>query len=169
MADPLHRLKLELLYPPFVSRLRQALEECDTLGATYVATRGARSFTEQATLYFQGRTMPGKIVTQARAGYSAHNYGLAVDFCRFFDDVPSWETQDYETLGEACERAGLAWGHRFSHDDPDHIQWPGYVTGLELESLRTVYLASGMPVVWAHVTANSPTFPSLTLPKGSTT
>jgi peptidoglycan LD-endopeptidase CwlK len=37
---------------------------------------GYRSFEEQNRLYAFGRTKPGCIVTNARGGYSWHNFGL---------------------------------------------------------------------------------------------
>jgi peptidoglycan L-alanyl-D-glutamate endopeptidase CwlK len=40
---------------------------------------GVRTVAEQDALYAQGRTKPGKIVTNAKGGQSAHNFGLAVD------------------------------------------------------------------------------------------
>lgn len=43
-------------------------------------TSGYRSFAEQNKLYAQGRTAPGKIVTNAKGGQSNHNYGLAIDY-----------------------------------------------------------------------------------------
>lgn len=49
---------------------------------------GFRSFAEQDKLYAQGRTNKSKpIVTNARGGYSAHNYGLAIDFVIVSDEV----------------------------------------------------------------------------------
>lgn len=39
-----------------------------------------RSNEEQTELYAQGRTKPGKIVTQAKAGQSAHNYNPSFAF-----------------------------------------------------------------------------------------
>ncbi|SVE43245.1 uncharacterized protein METZ01_LOCUS496099, partial [marine metagenome] len=39
-----------------------------------------RTYAEQDDLYEQGRTEPGKIVTNARGGKSWHNFGLAIDF-----------------------------------------------------------------------------------------
>lgn len=41
---------------------------------------GDRTFDEQTALYNQGRTTPGAVITDAQAGQSAHNFGLAVDF-----------------------------------------------------------------------------------------
>jgi peptidoglycan L-alanyl-D-glutamate endopeptidase CwlK len=63
-----------------------------------------RTFAEQDKLYAQGRTAPGKKVTNAKAGQSYHNYGLAIDICLLKDtdgngsyDTASWETNaDYD-------------------------------------------------------------------------
>lgn len=46
---------------------------------TWYVTSGRRSMRDQEKLYAQGRTAPGPIVTNARPGQSAHNYGRAVD------------------------------------------------------------------------------------------
>ena len=53
---------------------------CDVLyGYNLRITSGFRSFEEQDALYAQGRTKLGKIVTNAKAGQSLHNYGVAFD------------------------------------------------------------------------------------------
>ena len=44
-------------------------------------TQGLRTIAEQDELYAQGRTKPGKIVTNAKGGKSNHNSGLAIDVC----------------------------------------------------------------------------------------
>jgi peptidoglycan L-alanyl-D-glutamate endopeptidase CwlK len=44
-----------------------------------------RSFNEQKTLYAIGRTKSGKKVTNAKAGQSIHNYGLAFDIVILID------------------------------------------------------------------------------------
>lgn len=63
-----------------------------------------RSFKEQNELYDQGRSRPGKIVTNAKAGYSIHNYGLAFDIVLLVDkngdgifETASWDiTADFD-------------------------------------------------------------------------
>jgi peptidoglycan L-alanyl-D-glutamate endopeptidase CwlK len=51
-----------------------------------------RSIDEQNELYAQGRTKPGKIVTNARGGSSYHNYGLAIDIVLIIDGkTASWD------------------------------------------------------------------------------
>lgn len=62
--------------------LRLGQEAIANTGYTFFITDGFRSIAEQNELYAQGRTKPGKIVTNAKGGESAHNYGLAVD-CAF--------------------------------------------------------------------------------------
>lgn len=41
--------------------------------------QATRAIAQQNALYDQGRTVPGKIVTNAKGGESYHNYGLAID------------------------------------------------------------------------------------------
>ncbi|GAA3318342.1 hypothetical protein GCM10020331_020730 [Ectobacillus funiculus] len=38
------------------------------------------------SLYAQGRTTSGSIVTNARGGQSNHNFGVAVDLCLYTSD-----------------------------------------------------------------------------------
>lgn len=64
------------LAPGMAAYLTAVLEP---LADTYTVTSGLRSSALQDTLYAQGRTAPGSIVTNARGGQSAHNYGLAID------------------------------------------------------------------------------------------
>lgn len=54
-----------------------------TFGCQYVMTDGNRSLAEQEEIYAQGRTKPGKIVSNARPGYSWHNLKAAGDFAVF--------------------------------------------------------------------------------------
>jgi len=82
---------------------------------------GYRSSAEQARLYAQGRTPQeiqqrvkkfgtGGAVTDAPPGYSAHEYGLAVDI----------ESDDLEIVMEVARAMGfgtVSW-------DPDHLEWP---------------------------------------------
>ena len=44
-----------------------------------------RTWDEQNRLYQKGRTKPGRIVTNAKAGQSWHNYGFAFDIVLLVD------------------------------------------------------------------------------------
>lgn len=85
-------------------------------------THTLRTFDEQMHLYQQGRKLvadewviaePAHIVTRARPGESAHNFGAAFDICvqgphPYPDDPALWEM--YGHLGEGL---GLVWGGRW--------------------------------------------------------
>jgi peptidoglycan L-alanyl-D-glutamate endopeptidase CwlK len=82
------------------------------VGLDVQVSSGRRSRVEQETLYAIGRTKPGKIVTNARFGESAHNFGLAVDvFVRVKDArggyKADWSPSLYEKLWAAAQAAGL--------------------------------------------------------------
>jgi len=100
-----------------------------------------RSFEEQALLYSQGRTRPGKIVTKAKAGQSMHNYRYAVDIVLLKDtdrngtfETASWETNvDFDGDGKSdwmeivaiFKKYGWAWGGDFhSIIDKPHFEKP---------------------------------------------
>lgn len=79
-----------------------------------IAINGLRTFQESDTLFAQGRTAPGSIVTNAKAGQSYHNYGLAFDFAMLTngkDDTivgPNWMK-----VVDIMKRDGFAWGGDF--------------------------------------------------------
>ena len=66
-----------------------------------------RSEARQAELYAQGRSKPGKIVTNAKPGESYHNYGLSVDICLIIDGKEaSWDTItdfDHDSIADWME------------------------------------------------------------------
>ena len=64
-------------------------------------THVLRTKKEQDELYAIGRTKAGKIVTNARGGYSYHNYGLAVDICLIIDGKTAvWDAKtDFDLDG----------------------------------------------------------------------
>ena len=150
------RIDLGQLYPPFVDRLGTLISEALAEGVSYWALSGHRDFAEQAKLYAQGRTTPGAIVTNANAGESAHNFGLAVDFCR--DGLveraglqPDWRRESYTRLGELAAKHGLVWGGTFHNFDGPHVQWGRRITGADMEPLRKAFSAGGLNAVWAFL------------------
>lgn len=149
------KVVLDQLYLPFLQRLLAAIAACNERGVEYRATAGFRSYDEQQRLYFQGRTAPGNVVTDAMGWYSPHNYGLAVDFVAWEKGKPSWSIPAYSVLGEEAERVGLVWGGEFHHPhDRPHVQWPGYVHAKELEPLRRIAKANPsapLTAVWAYL------------------
>ncbi len=96
---------------------------------------GTRTYDEQDEIYAQGRTMPGKIVTHARAGESNHNFGIAWDVGifdsngRYIDDLvdEGLMTQgavdaEYKKVGAFGKGLGLFWGGDWGDPDYPHFQ-----------------------------------------------
>ena len=94
--DSITLQRIEKLHPSVKDELKKIIEECDkalTGRAKVRITQGLRTFAEQDGLYAQGRTKPGKKVTNAKGGQSIHNYGFAVDICLIIDgETASWDT-----------------------------------------------------------------------------
>lgn len=86
--DSITLQRIDFIHPKLKNELHQIYSEiCGALsqnvGCRFVQV--FRTFPEQDALYAQGRTKPGPKVTEAKAGHSYHNYGLAVDFCLLRD------------------------------------------------------------------------------------
>lgn len=98
---------------------------------------GFRSFAEQNALYAQGRTKPGSIVTNARGGYSNHNFGLAVDYFLVSDDgnTALWTVNNkWRRVAAIGKQLGFAWGGDWaSFRDYPHLEMTG---GLSTAQLR---------------------------------
>ena len=102
-----------------------------------------RTYDEQDDLYEQGRTEPGKIVTNARGGKSWHNFGLALDFAFEQDGSqhPTWSTaggdiDHWRLLGSMGEAIGFEWGGRFDLKDFGHFH---YSAGQTMDRVRAAF------------------------------
>lgn len=154
----LSRIDTGKLYPPFLKKVQAMLDEALAAGISYWVISGFRSYAEQDGLYAQGRTTAGGIVTNARGGQSAHQFGIAVDLCRdgLIDRVglqPNWKPESYEALRALAPKHGLVWGGSWKFVDLPHVQLPGYVTGLDLKPLKNVFELghAGLPIGLASV------------------
>ncbi|KPC97761.1 Peptidoglycan L-alanyl-D-glutamate endopeptidase CwlK precursor [Geobacillus sp. BCO2] len=73
--------RLSGLHPLVADKARALIRKAYEEGIYIIITQGFRTIEEQNRLYALGRTKPGRIVTNARGGYSYHNFGLAFDVC----------------------------------------------------------------------------------------
>ena len=107
---------------------RQVLKDAGERGITLVITEGYRSPARQDALYAQGRTTPGRIVTNARAGQSAHQSGLAMDVYPARKGKPNFEATPSEmrsTVGDFGKANGFIWGGDWhSIKDYPHLELP---------------------------------------------
>ena len=88
-------------------------------------TQGLRTNEEQNTMYAQGRTTPGNIVTNAQAGQSYHNFGLAIDVAIMESGKVDW-TQISPNIAAIGIGFGFEWGGNWSAKRVDypHFQMP---------------------------------------------
>lgn len=102
---------LDDLHPEVRPLVDAFLSACKAAGADILVTCSRRSNDEQTALWNQGRTTPGHIVTNAKAGQSAHNYGLAIDVVPMVNGKPDWHGADpvWQTIGKLGQAAGLTW------------------------------------------------------------
>jgi hypothetical protein len=109
-------------------------------------TDGYRSVVEQDRIYAKGRTAPGNIVTNARGGFSNHNFGLAIDVVPYENGKLNWNTKYYPLIGLIGESRGLEWGHRWKKiDDKPHFQ---NLQGKTLKELRALPCDDkGLPII----------------------
>ena len=128
--------KIELLHPVLRSQAQALYEEANlrlTGRAKMLIVSTLRTFAEQDELYAQGRTKPGKRITNAKGGQSLHNYGVAIDFALIIDGkTASWEDlkdfdgdrkADWMEIVEVFEAAGWEWGGRWKgFVDKPHLQ-----------------------------------------------
>lgn len=147
------RVDTTKLYPPFLAKLQAVVDDLHASGLDYWVVSGFRPYDEQTELYAQGRTKPGRVVTQARAGESSHNFGIAADLVRDFyleraGLQPDFRPESYDAVGPVAVKHGLVWGGTWRFKDLPHVQWPGYVTAAQLEPLRLAFEAGGLQAVW---------------------
>jgi peptidoglycan L-alanyl-D-glutamate endopeptidase CwlK len=123
---------------PKVQELAQAFQDaCQAQGLAVKIYFTFRTFEEQDALYAQGRTMPGKIVTNAKGGESYHCYRLAFDAAPLKDDLTiDWDDmKKYEKMAEIGESVGLESGLRWTKfKDAPHFQ---YTFGLSINDLKS--------------------------------
>lgn len=116
---------------------RQLVQDSAAAGITIKITSGSRTYAEQNDLYEQGRTKPGKIVTNARGGQSNHCFGIAFDVTIFNGSQPVWESPLYKTVGKLGKSLGFTWGGDWAsiNDEPHFELKPAWAASLSESSM----------------------------------
>lgn len=116
---------LDDLRPELRERVERWLADMHASNLTELITCTLRSGAEQDALYAKGRTEPGKIVTKARAGQSAHNYGLALDFVILDSGKADW-SGDSLAWNDAIELAQNRGLQSLRPMESAHLQMPDW-------------------------------------------
>lgn len=118
---------------PELTKIIEEIQSALTGSASIRLTQGLRTIAYQNSLYAQGRTTKGGIVTNAKGGQSNHNYGLAVDFCLILDgkamsynevkDFDKDAVADWSEVVKIFKKYGWNWGGDFkSIKDSPHLE-----------------------------------------------
>lgn len=147
--------KLAKVHPLLAKRVRKLV------GLTALDLRvvqGLRTYAEQDALFHQKPK-----VTNARGGFSNHNFGLAVDLCPFKNDKPDWnDAEAFNEIGKYVhEMGGLEWGGDWKFVDKPHVQLPG----LTVSVCRSLYEKGGLALVWEKVGKANGDFLEITIPQ----
>ena len=109
-VDPRSEKHIGTLLPEVRPMARALVQKATAMGIRIKVISGFRTYEEQAALYAQGRTTPGPIVTNARPGYSNHNFGIAFDIGVFEGNNYLPESPKYKAVGALGIDIGLEWG-----------------------------------------------------------
>nr|DAQ85995.1 MAG TPA: hypothetical protein [Caudoviricetes sp.] len=107
------------------SNCRVFIRRCADAGLPVLVVETVRDLEYQASLYAQGRTKPGKVVTnQKTPSFHWDKVGLAFDICK---NVKGHEYDDaafFRKCGAIGKEMGFTWGGDWkSLPDRPHFQW----------------------------------------------
>jgi peptidoglycan L-alanyl-D-glutamate endopeptidase CwlK len=128
------------LHPRVAAKCRDFIARCKEAGIEVLITSTYRDAESQAALYAQGRTAPGKRVTNARPGYSFHNFKVAFDFVPIVHGKADWNDLDlFRRCGEIAELCGLEWAGRWKKfKEYAHCQDAGGLTLADFRAGQTL-------------------------------
>jgi len=136
-VDARSERNIATLLPEVQPMARALVQKAAATGISIKVLSGLRTYAQQDALYAQGRTTPGRKVTNARAGYSNHNFGIAFDIGVFSGSRYLPESPKYKAVGALGVDLGLEWGGNWtSIVDQPHFQlrpaWSGHFTEREM-------------------------------------
>ncbi len=114
--DEITAKRIDSLHPLIREEVNDFIIKAQEEGINLRITFGLRTFDEQSALYNKGRDENGntvdksKIVTNAKAGQSYHNYGLAFDIVEIKDGKAIWSNDNWDKIGEIGKGFGFEWG-----------------------------------------------------------
>lgn len=132
VVDARSEKTIATLLPKVQPYARSLVQRAAGLGITLKVISGLRSYAEQDALYAQGRSAPGPKVTNARGGYSSHNFGIAFDVGVFEGSKYIPESPKYDAVAALGQELGLEWGGSWKSivDKPHWQLRPGWAEGM---------------------------------------
>jgi len=130
--------KLDTLEPDFRAKIVELLKQTEAAtGRKWGISDGRRTMRRQAEIYAQGRTTPGKVVSNAPPGSSAHNFSLAADLWPLTKDGKDFDwgasKSVFKIMADIAVKLGLIAGFYFkSFLDMPHVESPDWRKQREL-------------------------------------
>jgi peptidoglycan L-alanyl-D-glutamate endopeptidase CwlK len=127
---------LDDLLPAVKVRVEKFINSAKDAGIDLLITSTYRDNESQNALFAQGRSVPGKIVTNAKGGQSFHNYRCAVDVVPLVNGKPIWDVENdiWQKIGDLGVANGLEWaGNWKQFKEYPHFQ---YTNGFTLAQLQ---------------------------------
>ena len=129
------------LLPQVKAKVEVFIDACKAAGIDILVTSTYRDTESQDALFAQGRTTPGKIVTNARGGESFHNFRCAVDIVPLVNGKPDWDGSHavWKEVGRLGKESGLEWAGEWVHfKELAHFQYTGGLTLVQLRKGATI-------------------------------
>jgi peptidoglycan L-alanyl-D-glutamate endopeptidase CwlK len=141
--DPRSEGHIAALQVPAQLAARASIGRIKSAGFQVKIISGTRSFAEQNELFKKGRFgNPGPKVTNAKGGFSNHNFGIAWDIGLFDGGKYLMSAQPYEEAALSGKANDLIWGGDWqSFKDTPHYQLR---TGLKISEVRERF-EKGLP------------------------
>ena len=129
------------LNPKVAAMCSEFINRCKAQHIDILITSTYRDAESQNALYAQGRTAPGKKVTNAKGGQSYHNWKVAFDFCPIVNGKPNWnDVALYTKCGEIAKSVGLEWAGRWTGNMKEmaHCQFTGGLRIADFQQGKTL-------------------------------
>jgi len=128
------------LHPKVKTLCEQFIASCAKQNIDVLITSTYRDAESQNALYAQGRTLPGKKVTNAKGGQSFHNWRVAFDFVPIVNGKAMWaDTALFNKCGEIAESVGLEWAGRWkTFKELAHCQQTFGLTLADFQAGKTI-------------------------------
>lgn len=164
MNDPISTPRLAQCHPLLQQKMNRVDARCFAQGFVIRIDGWLRTFAEQAIDWAKGRNDAGvvidaeAVVTHAPPGYSAHNFGYAVDCVPGIRGMAPFQVNwnvhhpDFIFMVNACIAEGLVAGIHWlkPKTDPDHFQLAEFPV-TPTQAMRDMRAQQGLLAVWNTV------------------
>lgn len=120
--------RIDSLEPDFKPQIEELIRRTEAAtNRKWGISDARRTMAQQRDIYAQGRTKPGKVVSNAKPGQSAHNFGYAVDLWPMKGDDFDWSApaKTFKVMADIAVSMGLTSGYYFkSIFDAPHVESP---------------------------------------------